>query len=72
MRLTKVKDVAKLLNASPRTILNKISKNEIPHVRIGKLIRVDMEKLKEIMGISDPHDVHDLANEHPILFEFGR
>lgn len=72
MQLTKVKDVAKLLNTSPRTILNKISKNEIPHVRIGKLIRVDMEKLKEVMGISNPQDVHDLANEHPILFEFGR
>jgi len=71
MQLTKVKDVAKLLNTSPRTIRNKISRNEIPHVRIGKLIRVDMEKLKKVMGINDPQDVHDLASEHQILFEFG-
>lgn len=72
MQLTKVKDVAKLLNTSPRTILNKISKNEIPHVRIGKLIRVDMEKLKEVIGISNSQEAHDLVSEHPLVFEFGR
>lgn len=70
MQLRKVKDVARLLNTSERTILYKIGRKEIPAVRIGRLVRVDMEKLFDLMGMTDPYRITDLEKGHDEEFRF--
>lgn len=49
MNLMKVKQVAELLDTSERTIHNKIKNNQLPVIRIAGLVRIDGNKLQELL-----------------------
>lgn len=49
MNLMKVKQVAELLDTTERTIHNKIKNNQLPVIRIAGLVRIDGDKLKDLL-----------------------
>jgi excisionase family DNA binding protein len=53
MKLYTVPEVADLLRCKPATIYNLVKADQIPHLRIGKLIRFDADAIEDwIRGAS--------------------
>lgn len=69
LQLIKVKEVARLLNTTERTVLNKISRKEIPAIRIGRLIRVNRNELADLMGVPRSYKSNALDSEGSAVFE---
>lgn len=53
MNLLKIKQVAELLNTTERTVWNKIHKGDLKAYKIAGLIRVDGDRLTEMLRYSD-------------------
>ena len=63
MNLIRVKQVAKMLDITERTIWNKIKRGELPTIRVAGITRIDGDKLQALMGTTVPYDVRGLAGD---------
>lgn len=43
--LLSISDVAKILNVTPATVRRHIKSNDLPHIKIGRLIRIPKDSL---------------------------
>ncbi len=41
----KISDVAEILNITPSTVRRHIKKNELPHIKVGRLVRIPKDSL---------------------------
>jgi excisionase family DNA binding protein len=48
-RLLSVRDVAKMMDISTRTVYELVSKNQLPSIRIGSIIRFDVRDIQRWM-----------------------
>ena len=53
-----INDVAEILNVTPATVRRHIKNNDIPHVNVGKLVRIPKDSL-----ISYLHGDHTLTEK---------
>ena len=40
-----ISDVAEILNVTPATVRRHIKKNDLPHIKIGRLVRIPKDSL---------------------------
>ncbi len=40
-----ISDVAEILNVTPATIRRHIQRNELPHIKVGRLVRIPKDSL---------------------------
>lgn len=66
MHLVTVKEVARLLKTSERNIHHKVKSGEIPVARIGRFVRIDLNRLSDIMGLVRSQSPTDLDGFDPV------
>ena len=67
MDLLTVKEAAAFLKLSPDTIYRATKAGTLPHVRIGRSIRLSREALEEVLKNPEPKHTTQTAVHAPVL-----
>ena len=57
-----ISDVAEILNVTPATIRRHIKKNDLPHIKVGRLVRIPKDSLIDLLhGDQTPNRKEETA-----------
>ena len=57
-----ISDVAEILNVTPATVRRHIKKNDLPHIKIGRLVRIPKDSLIDCLhGDQTPNRKEETA-----------
>ena len=56
-----ISDVAEILNVTPATVRRHIKKNDLPHIKVGRLVRIPKDSLIDLLHGETPNRKEETA-----------